>query len=167
MNITAKDIIQRFKLQAHPEGGYFTETYRSGLAFDNPAVKNTYKTQHCAGTAIYYLLTSGTFSAMHRVASDEIFHFYLGDAVEMLQLLPDGSGKNISIGTDINTGQQPQVLVPAGSWQGCRLAEGGKFALMGCTVAPGFEFEDFQMADREQLIRKYPDFKKDILQLTK
>jgi predicted cupin superfamily sugar epimerase len=118
------------------------------------------------GTCIYYLLTPTTFSAMHRLQSDEIFHFYLGDPVEMLQLWPDGSGKIVTLGSDLQAGMHPQVIVPRGVWQGARLVAGGKFALLGCTVAPGFDFADYEHGRREELIRDYPQFRERIVALT-
>jgi predicted cupin superfamily sugar epimerase len=151
--ITAGDIIRILNLQKLPtEGGYFSETYRS---------KNS--------TAIYYLLTDeiDCFSEMHRLAGDEIYHFYLGEPVEMLHLYPDGAGKRVFLGADLETGLLPQVLVPAGVWQGSRLARGGKFALMGTTMAPGFEYWDYKSGSRKELINLYPGFEELITTLTR
>ncbi len=119
------------------------------------------------GTAIYYLLAPETFSAMHRLKSDEIFHFYLGDPVEMLQLLPDGTGRTLLLGPDLLSGMQPQVVVPAGIWQGTRLLKGGRFALLGTTVSPGFEFADYESGQRDKPIKSYPKFREWIIPLTK
>src|SRR5262249_5467348 len=127
---------------------------------------NRYRGQRSASTAIYYLLTPNTFSAMHRLASDEVFHFYMGSPVEMLQLLPDGQGKVSIMGTDLQAQQSPQIMVPAGVWQGSRLALGGSFALMGTTVAPGFDFADYESGERERLIEQYPEFAEMIRELT-
>src|SRR5207249_3960045 len=99
-----------------------------------------YSGDRSVSTAIYYLLTPGTFSALHRLKSDEIFHFYAGSPVKMLQLHEDGRGEEIILGSDVLAGQQPQVLVRRGVWQGSYLLPGGEFALLGCTVAPGFEY---------------------------
>ena len=99
------------------------------------------------GTAIYYLLKPGTFSALHRLPGDEIFHHYLGDSVEMLLLHPSGAGEVVRLGKDLAAGERPQVMVPGGAWQGSRLVEGGKVALLGCTVSPGFEYADYQHGD--------------------
>jgi hypothetical protein len=120
-----------------------------------------------ARTAIYYLLTNETFSAMHRLRGDEIFHFYLGDPVEMLHLHPDGSGATITLGPALHEGMHPQVVVPAGVWQGARMTGQGRWALLGCTVAPGFEFEDFELGKREALVRAYPGFAEMIRSLTR
>jgi len=109
-------------------------------------------------TAIYYLLTPDTFSAMHRLPTEEIFHFYLGDPVEMLLIDKDGAGTIVTLGPDIMKGMQPQVIVPRNVWQGARLAAGGKFALLGTTMSPGFEFSDYEAGKREELVKLCPEF---------
>src|SRR5947207_15991424 len=131
--VTAKELIERLQLQPHPrEGGYFRETYRSADRLAGAHLPPRYGGDRCAGTAIYYLLTPGTFSALHRLASDEVFHFYLGGPVRMLQLLPDGSGRTLQLGSDLLAGQQVQVVVPRGVWQGSVLEDGADFGLLGC-----------------------------------
>src|SRR5262245_19665482 len=120
--LSAEQIIERLKLVPLTiEGGYFRETYRAPLRLPAGALPNNYQGERNASTAIYYLLTPETFSAIHIVGSDEAFHFYAGDAVEMLQLLPDGSAKVVIISNDLAAGHEPQLVVPAGVWQGCRL----------------------------------------------
>lgn len=142
-------IIELLDLKPLPsEGGFYRETYRSDE-------RNLH--QCSLTTSIYYLLTQETRSAMHRLPSDEIFHFYLGDPVAMLRLYPDGDATVVTLGNDLAAGQSPQILVPHGVWQGARLAEGGRFALLGSTVSPGFEFADYVAGNREQLIKQYPD----------
>jgi predicted cupin superfamily sugar epimerase len=103
---------------------------------------------------------------MHLLRSDEVFHFYAGDPVEMLQLSPDGSGRTIVIGNDLAQGQRPQVVVERGVWQGSRLVAGGRWALLGCTVSPGFEYEDYDSACRDELIARWPSFAETIAALT-
>jgi uncharacterized protein len=165
--LTADKLISFLKLQPHPkEGGFFRETYRSAEHIEASALSERYGSARAHGTAIYYLLTPETFSALHRLESDEIFHFYLGDPVEMLQLMPDGRGQTVVLGPDLLEGQQVQVMVPRGHWQGSRLAPGGRFALLGCTVAPGFEYADYEGADRQELLSKYPTFANLITKLT-
>lgn len=148
--MNAEDLKRTLKLEPHPEGGFYRQTYiseeRIGLARGARAL----------GTAIYYLLEPGTFSEMHSIDSDELFHFYLGDPVEMLQLKPDGSSALFTLGQDLEAGQHVQLLVPAGVWQGTRLAEGGKMALLGCTVAPGFDFADYRSGSYAELAEKWP-----------
>src|SRR6476620_9324633 len=149
---SAKQIIDRLGLVPLTiEGGYFRETYRSELAVPTGALPAAYAGDRNVSTCIYYLLTPETYSAIHRVKSDEIFHFYAGDSVEMLQLWPDGSGRIVIISNDLVAGHEPQHVVPAGVWQGCRLKPGGAWALMGCTVAPGFDYADFELGDRHEL----------------
>lgn len=118
------------------------------------------------GTAIFYLLTPDTFSAMHRLPGDEIYHFYLGDPVEMLQLCPDGTGRTVLLGHDILNGMQLQAVISAGTYQGSRLLPGGKFALLGTTMAPGFEFQDYAAGSYAELDARYPDFERLIKKLT-
>src|ERR1017187_7256436 len=163
----AEEIIALLKLKPHPkEGGFYSETYRAGETIPANVLPTRYAGPRAFGTCIYYLLTGSTFSAMHRLQSDEIFHFYLGDPVEMLQLWPDGTGKTVTLGSDLQAGMQPQVIVARGVWQGSRLVAGGRFALLGCPVAPGFDFADYEHGRRTDLIRQYPQFHEKILALT-
>lgn len=150
---TAREIIGRLQLEPLTiEGGYFRETYRAPRMLPAGALPPDYGGERNASTCIYYLLTPETFSAIHRVRSDEIFHFYAGDPVEMLQLWPGGEAQVITIYNDLALGHEPQVIVPAGVWQGCRLIPGGGWALMGCTVAPGFDYADFELARRDDML---------------
>jgi len=164
--MNAEDIIRLLNLAPHPEGGFFSESYRSADLIAGEALPPRYTGPRRAGTAIYYLLTPGRFSELHRVASDEMFHFYLGDPVEMLQLLPDGTSRRLLLGTDLAAGMAPQLLVPHGVWQGSRLVPGGKFALLGCTVSPGFEYDDYESGPRAALLERYPESRELILALT-
>jgi predicted cupin superfamily sugar epimerase len=132
-----------------------------------PCLGGVHAGARAAGTAIYYLLTPETFSALHRLRGDEVFHFYLGDPVDMLQLSPDGLGKWVTLGSDLESGQQPQVVVPAGVWQGSKLRPGGQYALLGTTMAPGFDVADFELGRREELLAAYPDFAEAIQGLTR
>ena len=165
--MTAEQIIEFFGMKPLPhEGGYYVETYRSGEKISQATLLSRYTGERNLSTAILYLLTPDMFSALHRLRSDEIFHFYLGDPVTMLQLHSNGSSEVITLGQDIFNDQRVQVTVPKNSWQGCFLNEGGKFALMGTTIAPGFEFADFELAHREELLRQYPNQRDVILKLT-
>jgi len=165
--ISADEIIERLGLEPHPEeGGYFVQTYKSAETVPKAGLPGRYPSERAFGTAIFYLLTADTFSALHRLASDEIFHFYLGDPVTMLQLHPDGSSQVVTLGQDMLQGQELQVVVHRGTWQGSFLNEGGEFAVLGCTVAPGFEYEDYEGGSRESLLEKYPDERELIISLT-
>jgi hypothetical protein len=148
------------------EGGLYAETYRSARILPAEAAGPEQTGPRACSTAIYYLVTPTRFSALHRVASTEIFHFYLGDPVHMLQLHPDGNGSIHTIGTDIAAGQRPQLVAPRGVWQGTRLLPGGRFALLGCTVSPGFDFADYEHGEREALTRQYPQWAEEIAALT-
>jgi uncharacterized protein len=153
--ITASDVIRLLDLKPLTiEGGFFRETYRSPQHIELPL----YRGPRSLATAIYYLLTPETFSRMHRVPGEEIFHFYLGDPVEMLQLGDNGSGEIITMGQDIASGMKVQHIVPGGRWQGARLRADGKFALLGTTMSPGFEYEDYETGAHE-LIDQWPNFK--------
>lgn len=154
---TAAQLTRALGLRPHPEGGFYVETYRAEERIGGRAVS----------TAIYYLLTPDTFSALHRLASDEVFHFYWGDPVEMLQLASDGSARAVLLGSSVLEGMAPQVVVRKGVWQGLRLRPGGRLALLGCTVAPGFEFADFELGDRAALLAAYPAHREAILGLTR
>ncbi len=158
MPLTAAEVKQMLGLQPHPrEGGWYVRTYESAeyIAATHFADRR-YTSPRRVSTAIYYLLEPDTFSEMHRLQSDEMFHHYFGGAVEMLQLHPDGPSEHILLGTDLAAGERPQVMVPRGVWQGSRLLHATGWALLGCTVTPGFEFEDYQPAARAELIARWP-----------
>jgi uncharacterized protein len=160
--MTADDLIRILKLQPHPkENGFFTETYRSD---EIVSVPSRYSGPRSFSTAIYFLLKKDGFSEMHRLQSDEVFHFYRGAPAELLLLKNDGQGEIIHIGADVERGEIPQVVVPRGCWQGMRTA--GDFTLLGTTVAPGFEYSDYESGNRAELISKYPAFADLIRKLT-
>ena len=166
--ITADTVKSMLNLKPHPEeGGYFRETYRSPHTLSKDILPEEYQDERSLSTAIYYLLTPDTFSALHRLPTDELFHFYLGDPVEMLQLLPGGTGKTITLGQDITNGMQLQVVAKKDVWQGSRLCAGGQFALLGATMSPGFESSDYESGQRERLIADYPQFANLIKVLTR
>ncbi len=149
--MTADQIKTLLNLAPHPvEGGHFRRTFTSAANVDLP------RGTRPQGTAIYYLIEAGTFSEMHLLDSDEIFHFYLGDPVEMLQLYPDGDSSVLTLGSDLEAGQRVQVLVPTGVWQGMRLMGSGKLALLGCTVVPGFNYADYHNASHQELAARWP-----------
>lgn len=155
----AQEIISALGLRPHPEGGYFAESYRADEELDSRALGERYTGARTVSTAIYYLLAPDTFSEMHRLQSDEVFHHYMGDPVEMLRLWPDGAADVVVLGTDLAAGMRPQVVVPRGVWQGSRLVPGGEYALLGCTVAPGFDYSDYESGRRNELSKGYPFFK--------
>ena len=155
--MTAEDIIKKLNMKAHPmEGGFYIEMYKSAERFNDPKYG-----ERAYSTAIYFMLTTQTFSEMHLLGIDEVYHFYLGDPVEMLNLKPDGTGERIIIANDLEKDMRPLVTVPGNVWQGSRLLNGGGeygFALMGTTMAPGFEFRDYQSGKKDELTPRYPEF---------
>ena len=159
--MTAEQIIKLFSMKPLPnEGGFYTETYRATEKIKD--LPNRYEGARNFSTAILYLVTPDSFSKLHRLKSDEIFHFYLGDAAEMLTITEGGKTETIILGTDFLNYQNPQVTVPKNTWQAVKLSAGGKFALLGCTVAPGFEFADYQHGDKDYLIKQFPDLQSQI-----
>lgn len=174
--ITAAEVKRLLNLRPHPrEGGWFVRTYQANEMISPENFRDgRYDEPRHTGTAIYYLLEPDTFSEMHVLASDEIFHHYAGDAVEMLQLHPDGSSRHVTIGKNFRSGERPQVVVPRGVWQGARLLalaqqnpNANGWALLGCTVSPGFEFADYRSASGAELIARWPSEAEMITGLTR
>jgi uncharacterized protein len=158
--LTAEAIVEALRLQPLPEeGGLFRQTWLSSDRLPQQALPARYRSEKAFGSAIYYLLTDepDSFSALHRLPTDEVYHFYLGDPVEMLLLHPDGTGRQLVLGPQILEGQYVQLVVPRGVWQGSRLRPGGRFALLGTTMAPAFSPEDYEGGRRAQLQAAYPD----------
>ncbi len=152
--MNSKDLVAHLHLQPHPEGGYFRETYRAPLILPASALPD-HGGPRAASTAILFLLEAGQFSALHRIASDELWHFHLGDPLEVHVLHHDRC-EEILLGSDVAAGHQLQALVPAGATFGASVVTGGRFSLVGCTVAPGFDFSDFVMPSRAQLLGEFP-----------
>ncbi len=167
--MTADEVKKMLGLAPHPrEGGWYARVYESGERVEAGAFGDArYGGARLTGTAIYYLLEPGTFSEMHRLKSDEVFHHYAGDAVEQLQLAEGEEGRVVVIGGDLAAGQRPLAVVRRGVWQGARLRDGGSWALLGCTVSPGFEFEDYEAGDRAKLAGRWPGWEGMILELTR
>ncbi len=153
---TAQEIIDRLALQPHPEGGYFRESYRSELLIASAGNSEAFPGGRCFGTAIYFLLCGEDFSALHRLRSDEIWHFYQGSTLTICSIDPAGSLSRDRLGLDIAGGESPQLVVKAGCWFGAYLDDTSSYALVGCTVSPGFDFRDFEMGRRDQLCSAYP-----------
>ena len=163
-------LIEHFGFEELPvEGGIFSQTYLSEESISATALPDRYGVDKPFGTAILYLLTAdaNSFSAMHKLPTDEIYHFYLGDAVEMLHLHPDGSSERVFLGQELNKGQFVQYTVPRDTWQGSHLIKGGRYALLGTTMAPGFTHHDYVGGRRDELIEQYPDQTELISQLTR
>ena len=167
--MTAEQVKELLGLAPHPrEGGWYARTWESGEHLAASAFADgRYPSDRQTGTAIYYLLEPWTFSEMHRLRSAEIFHHYAGDAVDQLQLMPDGSGRVVVLGKDLLAGERPQIVVERGVWQGARLVKGGQWALLGCTVTPGFEYDDYEAGTRQALRAGWPEWEALLLELTR
>jgi predicted cupin superfamily sugar epimerase len=165
--MTAADLVRKLQLQPHPEGGYFRETYRAAERIGGDALPRRFNGARSISTAIYFLLEAGQCSHLHRIRSDEVWHFHAGDPLDIVEIDAAGNLKVTRLGGDLRY----QHVVPAGVWFGATPAPGGRdapngFALVGCTVAPGFDFADFELADREALLRAYPRHQDWIRRLT-
>jgi predicted cupin superfamily sugar epimerase len=154
MHPDADELVRLLALSPHPEGGFYRETWRSPLSLASQAGL-PHDGARAASTAIYFLLPAGTFSALHRVASDEAWHHYDGDPLDLPELDDAGAHTVTALGRDLRAGERPQHVVPAGRWQAA-VPRGGRYALCGCTVAPGFDFRDFEMPTRDALVRRFP-----------
>ena len=166
--MTADEVRQLLQLTAlEMEGGFFRETYRSRWQISAECLPAGIGGTRSIGTAIYHMITPESFSTLHRLPGTEIFHFYLGDPVVMLQLHPDGETTSVTLGQDLTAGQQLQVVVRGGVWQGCKLAGGGQWALLGTTMSPGFDYADYETGVRDELIAQYPDLADAIRQYTR
>lgn len=159
--------IHHLSLQPHPEGGFFRETYRSPLHIAQPALPACFQGPRSASTAIYFLLAGEDFSALHRLAADEVWHFYAGSTLLVHSIDLEGNHGIIRLGQNPDAGEQFQCVIPAGHWFGCCLERLDTYAVVGCTVAPGFDFADFEMARRADLIARYPQHRKVIEKLTR
>jgi len=167
MTPTAQTYIDALQMEAHPEGGYFKETYRSHHLMDVPQADGGTTVQRNVSTGIYFLLEKSNFSAFHKIQSDEMWHFYAGHALEVLELNEIGELCCTRLGSNILGGEVHQHVVPANTWFASRVAAGGSFSLVGCTVAPGFDFADFCLADRAMLVAVFPQHSKTIAELTR
>ncbi|HEY0274365.1 MAG TPA: cupin domain-containing protein [Chitinophaga sp.] len=147
---------QHLQLEAHVEGGAFRETYRSALQLPKAALPGAFKGNRAAATGIYFLLEEGQYSAFHRIAADEMWHFYDGYPLSIYEITPAGALLHHRLGRNPEAGEQLQHVIPAGSWFASRTETPGGFALVGCTVAPGFDFADFELAGRAALQAAYP-----------
>jgi hypothetical protein len=152
----AQQWIDALQLRPHPEGGYYRETYRSREVVAQGHLPDRFRGNRAFSTAIYYLLTSRDKSLFHRIQSDEGFHFYDGSSMTIHVIDRQGNYSTIRLGRNLQAGQVPQAVVPAGDLFGATVDDPGSYALVGCTVAPGFDFADFELPGREELLRRYP-----------
>lgn len=159
--------IEKLNLSAHPEGGYYCETYRSQLSIAKEALPPEFLGARLVSTAIYFLLEGENFSAFHRLRSDELWHFHTGSTITIHVIDPDGGYSEIQLGDKPEAGEVFQAVVKAGCWFASRVRDGRSFALAGCTVAPGFDFADFELGKRSELVKLYPQHRELIGQLTR
>jgi predicted cupin superfamily sugar epimerase len=164
--LTAADLIRQLALTKHPEGGWYRETYRSDETIKADALPDRFTGKRSFSTAIYFLLQSGDISALHRIKSDEIWHYHSGVPLTVHVITPQGRYLPSFLGSDIASGDSFQCVVPAGSWFGAEVSGEG-YSIVGCTVSPGFDFSDFEMGNRETLMQQFPEQAEIILRLTK
>lgn len=165
--MNAGDYIKKLGLQKHPEGGWFKEVYRSDELIQKEHLPGRFSGSRHHSTSIYFMLTSGTFSAFHRIKSDELWHFYKGSPVTIYMIDNDGKYSEILLGDDLESGETFQCVIPAGAWFGAKVIEPDSFCLVGCTVAPGFHFDDFELGEREELMKLFPQLGEIINKLTR
>lgn len=163
--LSHQQLIQQYNLLPHPEGGWYKQTYKSAEYISAAALPERFGGDRPFSTAIYFLLEKGNYSAFHRIKSDECWHFYRGDPLEIIVLQPNGELTVTTLGNDITKGHLFQYVVPAGCWFASRPAPGSQYCFVGCTVAPGFDFADFEMANGEQLASEFPQHNKLIREL--
>jgi predicted cupin superfamily sugar epimerase len=164
---TAGYWIAQLDLSPHPEGGHYRQTYKSELTLPKNSLPDEFHGDRCASTAIYFLLEGAQFSAFHRIASDELWHFYAGSTLVVYVIDTEGNLSELQLGPSPELGETFQAVVPAGCWFASQVQDEAGFALVGCTVAPGFDFADFAMAERAELARAYPQHKDLITKLTR
>jgi len=164
---TAKYWITKLALQPHPEGGYFREIYRAAEQIPASALPTRYQGPRTFSTSIYFLLAGTQISTLHRLASDEQWHFYDGNTLLLAMITPDGTSREVRLGRRATAGEKFQAVIPAGTWMGARLASHRGYALIGCTVAPGFEFQDFAAGQRPDLLKRFGQHRKLITALTR
>lgn len=167
IGLSAAYFVEHLKLLPHPEGGYYRENYRSEVCLSAKALPKDFGGSRNASTAIYFLIEKGNFSALHKIKSDETWHFYAGDALEVIELHENGEISNTLVGNKVSEGEVFQYTVKANTWFGSRVKAGGLFSLVGCTVAPGFDFADFEMGDRDLLLNKFPQHRGLIAEMTR
>ncbi|MEP7377357.1 MAG: cupin domain-containing protein [Chitinophagaceae bacterium] len=164
--LTSQQLIEKYQLQSHPEGGYYLQTYRSEEMIRKDALPDRFTGDRYFSTAIYFLLEGKQFSAFHRIQSDELWHFYIGAGLHIFILYPDGRGEVLKLGDDLANGYSFQQRVPAGCWFASKPVSENGFSFVGCTVAPGFDFTDFELAKRDVLLKQYPGHAEWIYALT-
>lgn len=160
-------IIKKLELKPHPEGGFFRESYRSSGSINPESLDSSYHGSRNYCTCIYFMLTSENFSAFHRIKQEEIWHFYDGSPIRLHIISAEGKYESYLIGRNILEGEVPQLVVKGGDWFAAEVTEKNSFALVGCTVSPGFDFKDFELADKTSLVSKFPKHREIIQKFTR
>ncbi len=163
--LTAEQLIIQYQLQSHPEGGYYVQTYCSEEKIAAEALPSQFEGPRYFSTAIYFLLEGKQFSAFHRIKSDELWHFYSGISLHIYVLYKDGRGEVLKLGNDPANGYFFQQVVKAGCWFASKPVRENSFSFVGCTFSPGFDFKDFEIADKKELLLQFPDYADWIFQL--
>ncbi|MGB5819204.1 MAG: cupin domain-containing protein [Saonia sp.] len=163
---TVEEIIRSLNLEPHPEGGYFRETYRSTGEISPNGLGQNYAGKRNYSTCIYFLLTSSTFSAFHKITQDEIWHFYMGSPVRIHMISDSGVYSDVIVGNDLEKKQLPQFVVPGGYWFAGEVINDNDYSLVGCTVSPGFDFKDFVLPKRKELMAKFPQHQRIVSKFT-
>lgn len=161
-----QEIIKVLDLKKHPEGGYYKETYRSKGFINSDSLDENYSGNRNYSTCIYFLLTSEQFSAFHKINQDEIWHFHKGSTIELHTISDNGIHQKHFIGNDILNNEEPQLIVPGNYWFAAKIVKSNSYALVSCTVAPGFDFSDFILPTRSELLAQFPEHKELITQFT-
>lgn len=159
-------IVEQLNMQAHPEGGFYKETYRSKGIIPQQALPQ-FSDDRSFCTSIYFLLTADNFSGFHRIKQDEIWHFYSGSPLAVHVIDENGIYTKHLVGMDLETNQLPQLTVPAGCWFASSVEKKNAYSFVGCTVAPGFDFDDFELAERDPLTKLFPEHAEIITKLTR
>jgi hypothetical protein len=157
--ITLNELIDHYQLTAHPEGGYYKRSYESSEMISKDSLPGRFKGDRLISTAIYYLLPKGQRSKLHRIKSDETWHFYLGGPLRIVGINESGIPYEVTLGSNILAGEHLQYTVPANHWFGSKPCQNTEFSFVGCTVAPGFDFEDFEIGNKQQLLHLFPNAK--------
>ncbi|WP_299606820.1 cupin domain-containing protein [uncultured Aquimarina sp.] len=167
MNDDIRNIVAKLDMKPHPEGGFYKETYRSDGVIPKNALEDKFSGARNYCTGIYFLLTSENFSAFHRIQQDEMWHFYGGSSLYVHVIDANGLYTCHAVGMNLDEGEKPQLVVPAGCWFASSVKENNHYSFVGCTVSPGFDFEDFELAERNKLIQEFPAHKETITRYTR
>ena len=167
MSASLEEWVKYLQLEPHPEGGWYREVYRASETIARNALPERFSGDRAFATSIYYLLGPGDFSALHRINQDEVWHWYDGAGLSVEVMAPDGGRQTHKLGRDVAAGERPMAVVPAGSWFGARVADEASYTLAGCTVSPGFDFADFDMPSRLDLLQRFPQHREFITRFTR